>query len=116
MPGFTAASSITSSASPSRSRASSVEKVSPTIGATSRFARGNCGSDGCAWHPASAAALTTATQANLFNVFDLDGLAGDPLREGGGHEAVKVAIEHVARAGRGYPGAQVFDQLVGLQH
>src|SRR5438477_4665477 len=116
MPGFTPASSITSSASPSRSRASSVEKVPPTIGATSRLALGKCGSLGCARQAASARTRTAAAAAALFDILDLDCFAGHPLRQRRGHEPVEVAVEDVAGAGRGHAGAQILHQLVRLQH
>src|SRR5438874_699341 len=114
MPGFTPASCITSSASPTRSRASSVEKASPTIGATSRWALGKCGSLGCARQAVSASRAAAA--AALLHILDLDRFAGHPLRQSGGHEPVEIAVEHVAGAGRSHAGAQVFDQLIGLQH
>src|SRR6476646_4954151 len=101
MPGLMPASSITSSASPRRSRASSVEKVPPTIGATSRWAAGNLGSVGCARHEAIASASIAAMMAVLFDSFDHDGFARDALRQGGGHEAVEIAVEDVAGRGRG---------------
>src|SRR4051794_12116470 len=112
MPGFTAASSITSSASPMRSRASSVENVPPTIGAMSRCALGKCGSLGCARQAATA--RTAAAAAVLFHILNLDRFAGHSLRERGSHEPVEVAVKDIGRAGRGHAGAQVFDQLVGL--
>src|SRR6476661_1156506 len=115
IPGLTPANCITSSASPARSRASSVEKVVPTIGATSRCAVGKRGSDGCARQPARKS-NTAAVLAALFDILDLDCLAGHALRQGCRHEAVKVAVEHVARAGRGDARPQVLHQLVRLQH
>src|SRR6185503_19909967 len=112
MPGFTPASCITCSASPTRSRASSVEKLSPTIGATSRSALGKCGSLGYARQAARRENAATSAAA-LFHILDLDRFAGDTLRQGRGHEPVEIAVEHVARRGRRDPCAQVFDQLVG---
>src|SRR5256885_14748644 len=102
MPGLIPVSCITSSASPSRSRASSVEKESPTIGATSRCAVGKRGSLGCARQAASARTQrdTATARIALFHILDLDRLAGQALRQRGGDEAVEVAVEHVARAGR----------------
>src|SRR5438445_7469348 len=114
MPGFTPASSMTCSASPTRSRASSVEKASPTIGATSRCALGKRGSLGCARQAASA--TTAAAAAVLLHILDLYRFSRHPLRQRGGHEPVEIAVEHVAGAGRGHTGAQIFDQLVGLEH
>src|ERR1041385_114366 len=114
MPGFTPASSITSSASPTRSRASSVEKLSPTIGATSRWAEGKCGSVG--WARAAGSATSAASAPVLFHILDLDLFARDPLRQGRGHEAVEITVEHVAWRRRGDSGAQVFDELIRLQH
>src|SRR3954468_21311212 len=114
MPGFTPASSITSSASPIRSRASSVENVPPTIGAISRCALGKCGSLGCARQAATARAATAA--AVLLHILNLDRLSGRSLRQRGGHEPVEVAVKDIGRAGRGHAGAQVFDQLIGLEH
>src|SRR5215213_6390080 len=93
MPCATPASRIDSSASPSRSRASSVEKESPTIGATSRCALGNCGSAG--WARQAARASSAATRPALLHILDLDPLAGHPLRQSGGHEPVEIAVEHV---------------------
>src|SRR3954454_24276196 len=100
MPGLRPAIRMTSSASPSRSRASSVEKVSPTIGATSRCALGNRGWLGCARHEASASNSTAAALA-LLHILDLNPLAGDALGQRGGHEPVEIAVEHIAWAGRG---------------
>src|SRR6185369_11111127 len=112
MPGLMPASSITCSASPKRSRASSVEKESPTIGATGRCACGNCGSPGCARQAVSA----SARKAALFHILDLDGLASDALRQGRGHESVEIAVEHIGRRSRSHTGAQVFDELIGLEN
>src|SRR5436305_14476010 len=106
MPAFTPASCITSSASPTRSRASSVENESPTIGATSRWAVGKCGSLGCARQEATA--KIAAAAAALLHILDLDDFARDTLRQGGRHEPVEAAVEHVAGTGRGHAGAQVF--------
>src|SRR6476646_3188046 len=114
MPGLMPASSITSSASPRRSRASSVEKVPPPIGATSRWAAGKCGSDGCARQAARASAATN--ENSLFDILDLNRLAGHALRQGSGHETVEVTVENIARAGRGDARAEVLHQLVRLQH
>src|SRR5690606_33473566 len=110
MPGTTPAKAITASASPTRSRASSVEKLSPTIGATSRPAAGNsdCGA-GSARQAArmssesrGAEALATICLVHILN-FDL--LASDALRQGGGHEPVEVAVEDIGRRRRGHAGA-----------
>src|SRR3954469_17521370 len=114
MPALTPASCMTSSASPARSRASSVEKVPPTMGATSRWAVGNRGSDGCARQAASA--RTAAAAAALLHILDLYGFAGHPLRQRRSHEAVEIAVEHVAGAGRHDAGAQVLHQLIRLQN
>src|SRR5438132_10047332 len=114
MPRFTPASSMTCSASPARSRASSVEKESPTIGATSRCALGKCGSLGCA-RQAPSARIAAAAAADLLHILDLDRFARHPLREGCGHEAIEVAIEHIAGARRCHAGPQIFDQLIRLQ-
>src|SRR6185369_17803884 len=113
MPGLMPASPITSSASPKRSRASSVEKESPTIGATGRWALGNCGSDGVARHAVRASAAARA--AALLHILDLDRLAGHALRQRRGHEPVEIAVQHVAWGRRSHPGAQVLDQLIGLE-
>src|SRR6185369_1632262 len=110
MPGFIPASCMTSSASPRRSRASSVENVSPTIGATGRCALGNCGSLGCARQAVSASAAAIADA--LFHILNLDSLAGHALGEGRGHEPVEVAVEHIAWAGRGDAGPQILHQLI----
>src|SRR5438105_4981434 len=114
MPGFTPASAMTCSASPTRSRASSVENAPPTIGATSRCALGKCGCDGWARQPASA--RTAAAAAALLHILNLDRFAGHALRQSGGHEPVEIAVEHVAWAGRCHAGTQVLHQLIGLQH
>src|SRR5260221_9862693 len=106
MPGLTPAICITCSASPTRSRASSVEKVSLTVGATSRWGAGNCGSLGWA---RQAARTRHVAAAALFHILDLDGFTGHPLRQGRGHEAIEVAIQHVAGRRRGDAGAQVLD-------
>src|SRR5258708_4546604 len=113
MPGVTPASSITSSASPARSRASSVEKAPLTVGATSRCAEGKCGSDG--WARQAASNRTAAAAAALLHILDLDRFASHPLRQRRGHEAVEVAVEDVARARRSRSRAQVLHQLVRLQ-
>src|SRR5207237_3834047 len=110
--GFTPASCITCSASPTRSRASSVENALPTIGATSRWALGKCGSLGCARQAVSASSAAAAT--GLLHILDLDRFPGHPLRQSRGHEPVEIAVEHVAGAGRSHAGTQVFDQLIGL--
>src|SRR5436190_21331262 len=120
MPGLTPASAVTSSASPSRSRASSVEKASPTIGETSRCAAGKRGSLGCARHEevnsnARRSPPLRRGRAKLLNILDLDGLAGDALRQRRGHEPVEVAVKHVGRRGRRHAGPEVFYQLIGLQ-
>src|SRR5438270_10253131 len=112
MPGLIPASAITCSASPRRSRASSVEKVSLTVGATSRWAAGNCGSLGCARQPARS---RQAAAAVLLHTLDLDGFAGYPLRQRRGHEAVEIAVQYVTGRGRRHARAQVLDQLIGLQ-
>src|SRR5205085_12160005 len=114
MPGLTPASCITCSASPTRSRASSVEKVSLRVGATSRWAAGNCGSLGCARQ--AERRTTDAAATPLLHILDLDFLSSDPLRQRGGHETVEVAIRHVAGRGGCRSGTQVLDQLVGLQN
>src|SRR3982750_2667164 len=114
MPRLTPASCITASASPMRSRASSVEKVLPTIGATGRWALGKCGSLGCARHEAIAVKAQSAAP-HLLHIFDLDRLAGHALRQSRGHEAVEIAVEHVAWSRRRHSGAQILDQLVRLQ-
>ena len=67
------------------------------------------------------AALRLATNpqrlgAPSVHIFDLDLLAGDALRQSGGHEAVEVAVEHVGRRGGGDAGPQVLHQLIGLEH
>src|SRR5687767_15808071 len=101
MPGATPAKAITASASPRRSRASSVEKLSPMIGATSRFAAGN--SDLPAGSARQAARMVTIAKnavrsersrgtcldfarherslfiAPLLDILDFNLLAGDPL-------------------------------------
>src|SRR6476469_10688693 len=115
MPRLTPARRMTSSASPSRSRASSVEKVLLTVGATARLAFGNCGSLGLARQPGSDRTNTAARAAVLVHILDLDGFARHPLRQGRRHEAVEVAVERIARAGRGDPRAQVLHQLIRLQ-
>src|SRR4051812_32267521 len=115
MPGFTPASRMTSSASPRRSRASSVEKTSLTVGATGRLAFGKCGSLGFARQPPSDRRMRAASAAALVDILDLDGLASDALGQCRGHEAVEVAIEHVRRRGRRDAGPQVLHKLIRLQ-
>src|SRR4051794_34501565 len=45
------------------------------------------------------------------------GLVGlDALRQGGGQEAVDIAVEHRGRIAGLDPGAQILDHLIGLQH
>src|SRR5687768_12793410 len=113
MPGLMPAKAITASASPSRSRASSVEKLSPTIGATSRLAAGKSDLGAACSHAASRPAARTAS---LVDILDLDSLPGHSLGQGRGHEAVEFAVEHVRWRRRRYPGAQILHQLVRLQH
>ena len=36
-------------------------------------------------------------RGGLFHILDLDGFSGHPLRQCRGHEAVEIAVEHVAR-------------------
>src|SRR5579872_2287083 len=140
MPFFTPASCITCSASPARSRASSVEKVPPTIGATSRWALGKCGWRGCSRQVKSKAAqsVITALARNsregcrrfararsaskwrnvsiLLDILDLDRLAGHSLRQGCGHESIEVAVERVTGRSRRDPGTQILHQLIRLQN
>src|SRR4029078_2387355 len=98
--------------SPRRSRASSVEKASLTIGATSRWALGNCGCRGCSRQESSRKA---ARAAALFHILAFDRLPRHALRQGRGHEAIEIAIEDVAGRGRGDPCAKVLHELIGLQ-
>jgi hypothetical protein len=92
---------ITSSASPSRSRASSVEKLSPTIGATSRCGSGKRGAAARRRRRRQQRAKQQQEQA-LASPYSTSStstfLAGHALRQGRGHEAVEVAVEHVAGA------------------
>src|SRR5215203_2195216 len=113
MPGLMPAKAITASASPTRSRASSVEKLSPTIGATSRPAAGKSDLAAGCWQASSASA---AKAGNLLHILDLYAFAGDPLRQGRGHEPVEVAVEHVRRRWRGHARPQILHQLVRLEH
>src|SRR5690349_20800606 len=121
MPGWTCAAATTASNSPTRSRTSSVEKASDTIGATSRPEGGKLSA---ASPSARQAASASARQQNasvpparriLVDVFHVDLLARHPLARSSGHEAVEIAVEHVARRRRGDPGTQVLDQLIRLQ-
>src|SRR5215217_7664079 len=112
MPGRMSAKAITASDSPTRSRASSVEKLSPTIGATSRPAAGKSDLGAGCSQPNSA---SDAKAANLLHILDLDPFAGDALRQGRGHEPVEVAVEHVRWRWRGHAGAPILHQLVGLK-
>ena len=52
----------------------------------------------------------------LVDILDFHLFAGHALRQGGGHEPVEIAVEHVRRRGRSDAGAQVLHQLIGLQH
>src|SRR5436190_84243 len=126
MPAVTSASRTTSSASPSRSRASSVEKDSSTIGATSRPASGNTWRCGSARQPASPSSNAPVSAAELpvsqpcpalilVDILDVHLLAGDPLREGRCHEPVEVSVQHVAWRGGSDAGAKVLHQLVWLE-
>src|SRR5512141_2081832 len=114
MPGTTPASWMTCSASPTRSRASSVEKESPTIGATGRSAFGKRGCSG-AWRQAPIAEIRSRAMSALFDILDLDALAGNALGKGRGHEPVEIAVEHVARRRRRHAGPKVLHKLVRLQ-
>src|SRR5690242_9435464 len=100
---------MTSSASPRRSRESSVEKVSPTIGAAERCALGNCGSEG--WARQEASEATAMSASILVDILDLDRLARHALRQGRGHEPVEVAVKHIARRRRGHAGPEILHQL-----
>src|SRR5690242_8005448 len=106
---------MTSSASPSRSRASSVENAPPTVGATSRWALGNRGSVGCALQAVSARTAAAAAPS-LVDILYLDRLARHPLRQRRRHEAVEIAIEHIARRGGRNARPQILHQLVRLEH
>src|SRR6478609_6406517 len=98
MPGAMPAKAMTASASPTRSRASSVEKLSPTIGATARPAGGNSLFASCCLQPSKAKAARTAS---LVDIFNFDALARDALGQSGGHEAIEVAVQHIRRRRRG---------------
>src|SRR5690348_5032289 len=113
MPVRTPASCMTCSASPNRSRASSVENVSLTMGATVRWALGKRLSPGCALQESSRSA---ASAAALFHILDLDRFAGHALRQSRGHEPVEIPVEDVARRRGSDAGAEVLHQLIGLQH
>src|SRR3954462_2818636 len=115
MPGLSSASSITCSASPTRSRASSVEKVSPTMGATSRCAVGKRGSLGSARQAARSSSVAPSASA-LFDILDLNRFARNALRQSRGHESVEVTVEHITGAGRGHACPQVLHQLIGLEN
>src|SRR5690242_17861418 len=107
MPCLTPASFMTSSASPSRSRASSVEYAPLTVGATSRCALGNRGSVGWALQAVSARTAAAAADPSLLDILDLDRLARHPLGQRRRHEPVEIAIEHVSWRGRSDARAQV---------
>src|SRR4029079_7274814 len=112
LPGLTPAKAMTDSASPVRSRASSVEKLSPTMGATSRPAGGNSVLASCCLQPSSAKAAKTAS---LVDIFNFNALAGDALGHSRSHEPVEVAVEHIRWSGRGDAGPEVLHQLVRLE-
>src|SRR5687767_2452442 len=114
MPGLTPANCITCSASPTRSRVSSVEKLSPTMGATGRRTCGKSGGTGSERQEASS--NSAASAAALFDILDFHALAGHALRQGGGHEPVEVAIKDVSGAGRRDAGPEVLHKLVGLKN
>ena len=76
MPGVTPAKAITASASPSRSRASSVEKLSLTIGA---LARCDLGKVDCGSARSQAASAKAMRAIALIDILDLDLFAADPL-------------------------------------
>src|SRR5512139_708292 len=113
MPGVTSARRMTSSASPVRSRTSSVEKLSLTIGATARPTFGNS-SGFCSARQAAAARIKRTTDA-LLNILDFHLFAGNALRQRCRHELVQVAVKNVGWGGRGYAGPKVLHQLIGLQ-
>src|SRR5262245_26828748 len=95
MPGATSARRMTASASPVRSRTSSVETLSLTIGATARPAFGNSLVRGSAWQAATNK-ISRAADA-LLDILDFHLFASDALRQGGGHELVEIAVEYVSR-------------------
>jgi hypothetical protein len=51
----------------------------------------------------------------LLDILHLDRLAGHALRQRRGDEGLDLAVEHVARRGRGDAGPEVLDQLVRLE-
>ena len=75
---------------------------------------GKRGSLGWARQPATAS--TAAKASTLVDILDLNGLAGDALRQRRGHEAVEIAIEYVTGRWRRDAGAQVFHKLIRLEH
>src|SRR5690349_12983895 len=104
MPGAIPASRITSSASPTRSRASSVEKLSETIGATGRCALGKGDASGSARQAATV--ISKRATVALIDILNFHFLAGHALRQSRGHEAVEIAVQHVRRRSRGDAGPQ----------
>src|SRR5688500_3427774 len=92
------------------------------IGDTGRCGSGKGELGAATWSrqpPSSASASSSAagvrTAGALVDIFHFDLLAADALRQRRGHEAVEIAVEHVGGRGGGDAGAQILDQLVGLQ-
>src|SRR3546814_4527921 len=50
------------------------------------------------------------------DIFHFDRLTRHALRQGGCHEWIKRAIEHVIRRSRNDAGAQILHHLIGLKH
>src|SRR5579862_291259 len=112
MPARTSAISKMRRASPARSRTGSSEKREELIFATGRSGAGKTGFLGARSQPARAA---VASSRRLIDVFDIDLFPRNPLRQCRRHERIERAVEHVRWRGRGDPGAQILDQLIGLK-
>src|SRR5207253_1807103 len=114
IPGRTSAISKMRRASPARSRIGSSEKRDAMILATGRSGSGKTGFLGARWQPARVVAAIS--RARLVDVFDIDLFPRYPLRQRRRHERIERPVEHVGRRRRGHPGAQVLDQLIGLEN
>ena len=58
----------------------------------------------------------TEPNGGSVDILDLHLAAADLLRQRGLHEGIEIAIKHIAWCPRRDPGAQVLDQLIGLQN
>src|SRR5690349_20107167 len=66
--------------------------------------------------PAPSIRMARAAWRGLFKVLVLFArLSSDFLRPRRRHEGIKIAVQHIRRRAAFHPGAQILDQLIGLQ-